>query len=83
MWDIHLTPYAQGLTLRPARLFGDLPQRGGIDRFPTAHHAVPPRTCTVQPRLTADHNLALRTVLSTRPHQPDDLAAEDRPRKRT
>lgn len=81
VWDIHLTPYAQGRALRPARLFGDLPQRSNIDHFPTAHHSVPLRTFTVQPHLTADHSLALRTVFSTRPHPADDLAAEERPRK--
>ncbi|WP_329075558.1 glycosyltransferase family 4 protein [Streptomyces niveus] len=83
VWDIALTPYAQGRALRPARLFGDLPQRSRIDHFPTAHHAVPPRTFTVQPHLTADHSLALRTVFSTRPRPADGPAVEERPEKHT
>ncbi|EPH41257.1 glycosyltransferase family 4 protein [Streptomyces aurantiacus] len=67
VWDIHLTPHdTTGPSVRPARLFGDIATRKGIDTFPTARHAMPGGALTVQPYLTANNNLALKTALETR-----------------
>ncbi|MBC9713864.1 hypothetical protein H9Y04_14935 [Streptomyces sp. TRM66268-LWL] len=81
VWDIHLTPHDPGRSLRPARLFGDLPDRKGIDQFPAAHLALPHGSLTVQAQLTADNNLALRTHISTRPRPAAELggARQDSP----
>ncbi|MDG4859167.1 glycosyltransferase family 4 protein [Streptomyces sp. T-3] len=72
VWDIHLTPHDPGRSIRPARLFGDVPERKSIDQFPTAHHALPDGALTIRPYLTVNNNLAVRTVFSTHPRPAAD-----------
>ncbi|KOV60564.1 glycosyltransferase [Streptomyces sp. MMG1121] len=60
-WDLRLSAYG-GPELRLGMLTGDIADRRDINTFPVAHCSRPDGRVTLQPYLTPDHDLALRTT---------------------